>query len=1498
MRIAARREGRRLRLALAALAAVILAMACVGDASAALDFCPKGSGVGQCESPAGVAMNAETGDAYVADRGNGRAQVFDEEAGFKGTIGAALLSAPRAVAVDNDPSSAGQGNVYVLDGARVLKLSPAGTLLAGFGWGVADGSAEAQSCGPEATPPTVSCLAGIEGKGECQLGNRSQLAVGPGGVAYVADSALVGTKESEGFKGRVERFAPDGACEGEQTLFEGENRVLNAIAVDSEGFTYVANARQSVGIEKLDPGASTVCEITPGTFTEALAIEPASDRLYAAQSESKARGSGSYRVVSVFEPGAGCPVARRFGYTEIENTVRGLAVFPGAAVPAAAGDALVSEGFGAAQRVFGLAQPPAGPLIVPGSAIASPVGNVNATLTAEINPEGAETEVSIEYIEQAECEANEAGGGECFEGAASSGTFALGAEGFSLQAAEAQIGCPDPLSEAGEPGNSCLTPETPYRFRVFASNPDGAGDSPQGGGFTSRPPVEFGTAWSTSVGTASAVLHAEANPLGIPAGLRFQIVDDAEYRRNGFQGAREVPAPGEGPLELGSGIALVARGAAVGGLAPATLYHYRPLVENPLIEPLAGPERTLTTRAAPAAPPPCPANEAFRTGPSALLPDCRAYELVSPLDKDNGDIIPLKGKLSVTPAVLVQSSLSGERFAYGSARAFGDAPSAPWTSQYVAARGAGGWQSHAISSPIGRPLYENAFANTESELKALSPDLCEAWVRTIADPPLAEGAQEGFPNLYRRGDEECGGKSYEALSTAAWRNVAEGSETALGLELQGLSANGEQAIFVAPDSLEGSGAPPSQATRLYAWSAATGPTFACVLPDRAALAGNCSGGYGSAAGLGLGRYSREQGALSANGERLFWTAGLGAGEIYMRQNPHAAESPRAHGAATGTATAIGPALAEARVRNGRTEVGNLEVLGGGFAPGQELSDSAGKIPPGTTVVSCSPDCLAPTALTLSQAASGTVLTDTLTGLPSSTLHAAVAQSGAFEAGQTISGPGIPAGARIEALAEEEGELRLTLSAEATETAIDAALSATSPCTGAATGACTIAVSAPGEALSGTSASEFVAAARDGSKALFRSGADLYEAQIGEAGGQLGVSATVPVAHEVEGVLGVSEDASHVYFASREAIAGSGKDSLGGEAQAGHNNLYLRDGGGYAFIGELSDQDVSTSFKGPVGSAPVENLARVAPDGEHAAFLASAPLTGYDNTDAGSGAPDTEVFLYDAAARRLVCASCNPSGARPAGRENSGEDKILFNGPRWMAAWIPGHETSLYASRELSEDGGRLFFTSTDALVARDTNGRADVYQWEAPGKGGCQTSSPTYSPRNGGCVDLISSGQSGRDAEFLDASPSGRDVFFTTLSSLVSQDYGLVNVYDARVDGGFAPPTAPPAGCEGEACQGQAAAPAASTPASAAFRGAGNAREAAAPRCRRPARRARSLRGRAGRLRRRAARAARNPRRARVLRRGAARNAKEARRQSARAKRCRARLRRQRRAGR
>src|SRR5829696_7372493 len=79
-------------------------------------------------------------------------------------------------------------------------------------------------------------------------------------------------------------------------------------------------------------------------------------------------------------------------------------------------------------------------------------------------------------------------------------------------------------------------------------------------------------------------------------------------------------------------------------------------------------------------PPPCP-NAALRTGPSFELPDCRAYEMVSPLDKNGGNVQALPPFAGGLYASFKQSSIDGEKVTYTSVTAFGDAVAGPWSSQ-------------------------------------------------------------------------------------------------------------------------------------------------------------------------------------------------------------------------------------------------------------------------------------------------------------------------------------------------------------------------------------------------------------------------------------------------------------------------------------------------------------------------------------------------------------------------------------------------------------------------------------------------------------------------------------------------------------------------------------------------------------------------------------------------------------------------------------------------
>ncbi len=335
------------------------------------------------------------------------------------------------------------------------------------------------------------------------------------------------------------------------------------------------------------------------------------------------------------------------------------------------------------------------------------------------------------------------------------------------------------------------------------------------------------------------------------------------------------------------------------------------------------------------------------------------------------------------------------------------------------------------------------------------------------------------------------------------------------------------------------------------------------------------------------------------------------------------------------------------------------------------------------------------------------------------------------------------------------------------------------------------------------------------------GTDLYEYNFeAPQGSRLNDLTRAQTSGEVggaEGVLGASEDGSYVYYAK------------GGEIFEYH------DGTTTSVAAPGDAQDWGSSSLG------LEQLtARVSPNGAWLAFQSSQDLTGYDTRDAVSGVPDLEVYLYNGETHKLVCASCNPTGARPVGRfTGNGITASLLHANRafdntWIAAEIPpwsrfNSEESRYQSRYLS-NGGRLFFDSNDALVPQDVNGTVDVYEYEPPGEGSCSAANATFSARSEGCVGLISSGTSAQESSFLDASETGGDVFFMTTASLLPQDVdSAYDIYDAHectseVSCYPAAPVLPPACDTGESCKAaESPQPAIfGSPSSETFSGAGN----------------------------------------------------------------------------
>jgi hypothetical protein len=1158
--------------------------------------------------------------------------------------GAGELNNPRGVATNRD-----NGHVFVAEtfNARVSEFTSWGEFVKAWGWGVADGSAELQTCGPPEPEPSPSpglCRAGIAGAGKGQLTGPTGVAVDGGGNVYVLENQ----------NHRVSKFGPDGSF---LLMFGGE---VNKTKTEEPGSTEAERNLCTAASGDVCQGGSAGAgkgQFANGQFSDFIAVGPG-EELYVGDKDriQRLNTSGEYQGEINFEG----DLAAFAG-----TAVSGLDVGPAGDIDVTlvgSDDVYELSPAGALVRTF--------PLVHPKTVAVSSEKSVYVSRGSFATSSTGESIVAF------------APGGEITiplsEKFAASGL--PGASG-DLSAVSAGGRCPGEIAAnvcvptgltcttgGGEPIYAAHTNliDPPERSYVDVYGPPPCFEDPP-----SVPP-DVKDQYAVSVEAGEAVVRAEINPRFWNDTTYYVEYGTGECSAGGCKS--QPAAPGSRLTTKVLNGPVRSAGVLLSDLEPDTTYHYRFVAQSGGGGPvrgeggevgLDGAEGTFTT------PPPrprpkadCP-NQGFRVGAGAYLPDCRAYEMVSPLDKDGGDILAFTTQAG--PSALVQSATSGDRFTYASYRAFGDAQSAPYSSQYLASRTAAGWSTEAISPPRQSGSFYgdgNTTRAQDSDFKAFSPDLCSAWLRHDSEPPLAAGVPGGFTNLYRR--EGCDDPlAYEALIPSS--PLTSPAPSPFDPQLQGIG--GDCVVFRANDALAVTGVPASgKANGVSQVYESCGGVLRLV----SVLPGGAASDLESSAGtvndlIFHEKTSTLEHAVSADGSRVYWTASpalRGPGVIYLREN----------------------------------------------AAQEQSKFSAGK-------------CSQPTR------------------------------------------------------------------------------------------ACTFPVSG----TVSNQAAQFWTATPDGSQALFSVGKDLYRFDAES-------KASTLIAHGFRGAAGASDDLSRIYLVSEEALSGEGENSEGEEAIAGEPNLYLHEGGEFAFVGGLSELDVSggTAFPSPVSTLPILHTARTTPDGATLAFGSTAPLTSYDNADVDSGEPVAEVFVYDAASAELACASCNPTGARPAGRDISETGVSPF---RAAARIPPSQSTSLYATRALSADGRRLFFESFESLVPRDTNGRQDVYEWQhAADKKACeeQIGGDLFLPSSKGCLALISSGQSASDSSFLDASPSGEDVFFTTEESLLSHDTGLIDVYDARVGGGFPPPPPPPPACLGDACQSVPAPPNDPTPASAGFRGAGN----------------------------------------------------------------------------
>jgi hypothetical protein len=272
--------------------------------------------------------------------------------------------------------------------------------------------------------------------------------------------------------------------------------------------------------------------------------------------------------------------------------------------------------------------------------------------------------------------------------------------------------------------------------------------------------------------------------------------------------------------------------------------------------------------------------------------------------------------------------------------------------------------------------------------------------------------------------------------------------------------------------------------------------------------------------------------------------------------------------------------------------------------------------------------------------------------------------------------------------------------------------------------------------------------------------------------------------KVSGRVMISDDFSHVYFESTSQL-------ISGLGQVGDRNVYSLSGGSLSFVADPLEYPTLNPDRFP----------KLSEDGEVLLFRANAARSLTADRVAsscvdrlsGENGPCVELYRYDDRDGSLECISCNQAGTTV---ERVG-----------TALGIENIES------RLSGDGSTIAFSTSEGLVRSDVNHDVDIYEWR------------------GGVLRLITDGVSPAarglsTPEVLAADRTGDNLLFAVVpprGSLTGfEQDGQLNLYDARVGGGFEPPS-PPVHCSEDSCQGPLQpAPTLQPPSSSSFSGKGN----------------------------------------------------------------------------